>query len=601
MTEGELIISKFRKWTGRASATVGLVAAGALALSGVSVADQIVNSLDMTIDATAEIMPLNVGGPAGTTTLYVHPTGFADVPFDAKDGCNITGTRSVTIGVASNFPTRASVSPSSLTFTSCDDVKTITVTPRAEGSANISTRVEANNTGGTFTMNTALFTAVVGPPAPANTPPKISVAGVTGGASYAKGSVPSAVCQVTDSEDGPSSFPATLSAVAGAYAADRIGTQGATCSYTDKGGLTAAASSTYSVVDPSAPVIGYTLDPSAPDNDNGWYKSSVSLAWTVGEPQSPTSLVTNGCVDATVSADQDAVTYTCSASSAGGTAERSVTIKRDATAPTVAFDSASGTAGQDGWYTSPVDVTFRGTDSTSGVTAATKTARSSTEGGAVVVESPAFTDAAGNTTPAGAATRTYKIDTTAPSAPVFVGGAASYYFGDEQTRPTCTSTDAVSGLASCTVTGGSTAVGTHTYTATAVDNAGNSTTSTTTYLVKAWTLKGFTSPVDMNGVWNTVKGGSTVPLKFDVLAGSTKLKDLAAVDSLTVKSTTCPGATAPTDDIELVTTGGTSLRYDLTAGQFIQNWQTPKKPGTCHTVTMRTDDGSAISANFQLR
>ena len=55
------------------------------------------------------------------------------------------------------------------------------------------------------------------------------------------------------------------------------------------------------------------------------------------------------------------------------------------------------------------------------------------------------------------------------------------------------------------------------------------------------------------------------------------------------------------DDIELVATGGTSLRYDTTGGQFIQNWQTPKKAGSCYSVIMTTDDGSPISANFQLK
>jgi hypothetical protein len=55
------------------------------------------------------------------------------------------------------------------------------------------------------------------------------------------------------------------------------------------------------------------------------------------------------------------------------------------------------------------------------------------------------------------------------------------------------------------------------------------------------------------------------------------------------------------DDIDLVTTGGTSLRYDSTAGQFVQNWQTPKKAGACYTVTMTTDDGSEISANFIMK
>ena len=52
---------------------------------------------------------------------------------------------------------------------------------------------------------------------------------------------------------------------------------------------------------------------------------------------------------------------------------------------------------------------------------------------------------------------------------------------------------------------------------------------------------------------------------------------------------------------ELTTTGGTTLRYDSVAGQFIQNWQTPKKPGACYTVTMTTLDRSSISANFKLK
>ena len=52
-------------------------------------------------------------------------------------------------------------------------------------------------------------------------------------------------------------------------------------------------------------------------------------------------------------------------------------------------------------------------------------------------------------------------------------------------------------------------------TATADDVAGNETTATRSYTVLAWTLTGFYQPVDMNNVVNTVKGGSTVPLKFE--------------------------------------------------------------------------------------
>ena len=64
---------------------------------------------------------------------------------------------------------------------------------------------------------------------------------------------------------------------------------------------------------------------------------------------------------------------------------------------------------------------------------------------------------------------------------------------------------------------------------------------------------------------------------------------------------TCPGASAPTDDVELTTTGGTSFRYDAMGGQFIQNWQTPKKAGACYEVITTTADGSSLSALFKLK
>ena len=45
----------------------------------------------------------------------------------------------------------------------------------------------------------------------------------------------------------------------------------------------------------------------------------------------------------------------------------------------------------------------------------------------------------------------------------------------------------------------------------------------------------------------------------------------------------------------------TSLRYDTTAGQFVYNWQTPKQPGKCYSVTMTTQDGSSLLAFFRLK
>jgi hypothetical protein len=118
-----------------------------------------------------------------------------------------------------------------------------------------------------------------------------------------------------------------------------------------------------------------------------------------------------------------------------------------------------------------------------------------------------------------------------------------------------------------------------------------------TLTIGSWTLKGFYAPVDM-GIKNNAKGGSTVPLKFEVFAGSAELTSTSTIAS-SLQKVSCV-ATAG-DDIEVYATGGTSLRYDTVAGQFIFNWQTPKQAGACYRVTLTTNDGSSIYADFQLR
>jgi YDG domain/MBG domain (YGX type)/Bacterial Ig-like domain (group 3)/Galactose oxidase, central domain/Kelch motif len=122
------------------------------------------------------------------------------------------------------------------------------------------------------------------------------------------------------------------------------------------------------------------------------------------------------------------------------------------------------------------------------------------------------------------------------------------------------------------------------------------------YTISAWTLTGFYQPVTMGGIYNTVKGGSTVPLKFHVYQGAQGVNertDIAAIDGFAVIENSC-GA-GPEDPLDFITTGGTSLRYDTTARQFIQNWQTPKGPGRCYGVTMTTADGSTLVAFFKTK
>jgi hypothetical protein len=143
-------------------------------------------------------------------------------------------------------------------------------------------------------------------------------------------------------------------------------------------------------------------------------------------------------------------------------------------------------------------------------------------------------------------------------------------------------------------------VGMHTIGLRVTDDGGLSDTDTAIVTVLPYTMKGFYPPVDMNGIFNIVKGGSTVPLKFEIFAGSTELTDVSYIKGLFYAQTSCD-TTATVDEIETIATGDTSLRYDLADGQFVYNWKTPSAAGTCYRVTMTTIDGSSLVAYFKFK
>ena len=290
---------------------------------------------------------------------------------------------------------------------------------------------------------------------------------------------------------------------------------------------------------------------------------------------------------------------------AGNPAEGDFDVKvQDTTAPVIVphddvTEEATGPDGANVDYTSPVTSDAVDGNSTANCSPASG---STFELGDTTVTCTAQ-DAAGNQ----ATPSTFEVtveDTIRPTDIQFVGNindGDSFYFGDVPAEPTCTATDGGSGLQSCVVSGHSTDVGTHTLTATATDKAGNSVTKEITYTVKAWTFEGFYQPVDMNGVYNTVKGGSTVPFKFELFEGTTELTDTAYF-SQPLQATMISCSTGVTEDvIELTATGATSLRYDTTGGQFIYNWKTPTGAGSCYKVTITADDGSSQTAFFKLK
>lgn len=95
--------------------------------------------------------------------------------------------------------------------------------------------------------------------------------------------------------------------------------------------------------------------------NNGWYTSNIAVSFSVTDPESAVSSK-SGCDLVSVTSDTQGVTFTCSATSAGGTASQSVTVKRDAARPTVTYTgSLSYTVDQS------VSITCTAADNLSGI------------------------------------------------------------------------------------------------------------------------------------------------------------------------------------------------------------------------------------------
>ena len=383
-----------------------------------------------------------------------------------------------------------------------------------------------------------------------------------------------------------------------------LGSTTVTCNATDGSG-NAAVATTFNVIvkDTTAPTLTVpsstvVVEATGPTGAVATYqvtaKDAVSTPSTSCTPDTGTVFVLG------------TTQVTCTATDKAGntSAAQSFDVKvQDTTAPAIVAhaDVTEEATGPDGAlvsYTSPGT-----TDAVDGNGTATCLPASGSQFalGSTTVTCNA-TDKAGNA--AVATTFTVKVqDTIAPNNIQFVGNISdgdSFFFGDTPAQPTCSAADSGSGLQSCVVTGYKTTVGTHTLTATATDKVGNTATKTLSYTVKPYSFSGFYQPVDMNGVYNTVKGGSTVPLKFELFKGATELTDTTGITLQATKVTCASGATI--DDIEVVATGGTSLRYDSTGGQYIYNWKTPTGAGTCYKVTVTASDGSTtLSAFFKLK
>ena len=162
-------------------------------------------------------------------------------------------------------------------------------------------------------------------------------------------------------------------------------------------GVGAFVTGPVSARDTTPPVI--TANMSGTLGANGWYTSNVSLSWTVTESRIQ-AIEKSGCGSVSVTTDTSGVTYTCTATSAGGTSTKSVTIKRDATNPTATITTPA--SGATYALNQAITASYACNDARSGMATCTGTVAN----GAAISTSPSgtktftvtATDQAGNTT-----------------------------------------------------------------------------------------------------------------------------------------------------------------------------------------------------------
>jgi large repetitive protein len=230
--------------------------------------------------------------------------------------------------------------------------------------------------------------------------------------------------------------------------------------------------------DTTAPVI--TVNFTAVDGMNGWYKHSPVLGTVsandtttgnsnvsaisctdgvnplpvgtlagIGTPTASGSLSVSGD-----GAHNISCTATDSAGNSGasaGTAGTPVQVKIDTAPPTGVVGVASRAADHNGWYTSAVTVNFSGTDSTSGIASCTSTPYSGPDSETASVLGHC-TDNAGNSS--GDMAFNFKYDATAPTAVALsvtagTAGANGWYTSDVTVRTS--GTELVSGPPTCTL------------------------------------------------------------------------------------------------------------------------------------------------------
>lgn len=122
-----------------------------------------------------------------------------------------------------------------------------------------------------------------------------------------------------------------------------------------------------------------------------------------------------------------------------------------------------------------------------------------------------------------------------------------------------------------------------------------------------YTFQGFFAPIDMSTldviVWNTVKAGQSVPVKWLLTQNGAPVSDAASFMGLSSYDVPCSSGVGSVEQaIEQTASGGSGLQYNG-GGNWQYNWKTlPSYRNTCRAIVVRFSDGTTTPpAMFKFR
>jgi methionine-rich copper-binding protein CopC len=312
---------------------------------------------------------------------------------------------------------------------------------------------------------------------------------------------PGGLAQVTYTVDGGTPTTVTVSGTSAtvpvAVSGEGMHTVGYTVTTVD--GVVTTGSTTFGI-DTVPPVTSATVTPTP--NAAGWNNTGVNVILSATDDRSGVAVTQyqldggawetyQGPIPITAEGVHT-VRYASTDKAGNQEAVKTLTVRIDETPP-VTTAQLAGTLGTNGWFKAgtPVTLTLNASDALSGVALTQFTVNggpSQTYSGPITFPDGQYTvtyrseDVAGNWE--AWHTLTFKVDQTPPT--VTYSGNAGTYTVDQTVDITCTAADNLSGVASSTcqdIQGPaySFGLGAHTFSATAVDNAGNTGSGSVTF------------------------------------------------------------------------------------------------------------------------